>query len=157
VARTAGTGSYQGRPEQWQRLDEPRLRPPGGSRLVPGSSSPELLRSANRFWFSGSACLSEQQRRLSGGQDAPLKAELALYLLDLVRSSSFSAPFAPEGPANGRYGMGNARPDPGRPGYSFRISLIRAIASSTACSGVMPSVTTRCTALPGEVKPSSGP
>ena len=35
-------------------------------------------------------------------------------------------------------GGGNGHPR--RPGYSLRICLIRAIASSTACSGLMPSV-----------------
>jgi hypothetical protein len=41
-----------------------------------------------------------------------------------------------------RTGPGNHRR------YSLRICLIRAIASSTACSGLMPSAATRWTALP---------
>ena len=44
---------------------------------------------------------------------------------------------------------GEAEPgDRRRVGYSLRICLIRAIASSTACSGLMPSVATRWIAFP---------
>jgi hypothetical protein len=41
-------------------------------------------------------------------------------------------------------GMGAAIPGRGRgtPGYSLRICLMRAIASSTACSGLMPPAAT---------------
>ena len=45
-------------------------------------------------------------------------------------------------------GDGESRPGPGRrPGYSRMICLICAIASSTTCSGLMPSATMRWTAV----------
>ena len=39
--------------------------------------------------------------------------------------------------------------------HSLRICLIRAIASSTACSGLMPSVATRWTAFAQTLPPTS--
>jgi hypothetical protein len=86
---------------------------------------------------------------VSGYQDAPLKRSET----QLFRASCPEALCATDVMGWG-YEGGISYPDRARrrrPSYSRRICLMRTIAPSTACSGLMPSVTTRWTAVGPDV------
>ena len=147
-----------------QREQAARCSPPGGYPRVPGTRSAKGTLEAIRmrrtvrsiFIFASvlAACAMAKgaladpiPRRAGYGQDHARPARSPTSALPIATCrSKLSQNRTPSPKLFGATGGPTARAQPRYIRYSLRICLIRAIASSTACSGLMPSAATRWTA-----------